>query len=316
MKADPPAPPGEDALTRIASLRDYAGSRDGLVRRFLAELAGDDRIVDALVLIRLGGGRMLYYHLDGDLLHCDETEETDQRPFGGDDLFTGGLPGAIRPDGDEILAFPVTGKGALLGALFVGIPTGARDHSLYPHLKSFASFLAIALDNVALLDEIRMESRIDHLTGIYNYRFAMEALQGEVDRARRYGRRFSIIMIDVDRFKEFNDRYGHLKGNDALREIAQLFRRSVRSVDTAAKYGGDEFLLIVPDTGREGAEKLARRLLGEIHTLCTAAGPGGVSASMGIAGCPEDGEEARTLIEHADRALYRAKAKGGRAVVA
>lgn len=319
MTPDAKTPPGEEALARIASLREYGGSRGELLRRFLSDVYEEKLIVDAHVLLRKGEGMTHHYYLDGPTLHRDELDEVDQRPFGadidsnGNDLFTGGLPDSIYVEGDDLFAFPIRCGEHLAGALFLGLPAGIRDHSLYPRMQEFASFLGVALDNISMLNEIRLESRIDHLTEIYNFRFAMEELQREIDRARRFGQSFSILMIDLDHFKEFNDRYGHLAGNDALREIAQLFRRSVRSVDTAAKYGGDEFILILPNTDRGGAAKLGVRLLEEMRRI-----PLGrdfhVSASIGVATFPDDADQLRELIESADKALYRAKGEGGSTV--
>jgi diguanylate cyclase (GGDEF)-like protein len=307
----------EESLARIASLRECGGSRDDLIRRFLADAAGEAGIADVQLLLRGEEGKAHHYFLERGVLHRREVDEVDQRPFGrerrGAETFTGGIPDTIRVAGDDIVSLPVRCGDALAGAIFLGLPAGRRDHALYPRMKDFAAFLGVALDNLRVLEEVRRESHVDHLTGIHNYRYAMEVLQREIDRARRFGQSFSILMIDLDRFKEFNDRHGHLAGNDALREIAQLFRRSVRSVDTAAKYGGDEFILILPNTDREGAAQLARRLLEEMSRIP----PGrehGVSASIGVATCPDDAAQLRDLIECADRALYRAKEEGGGAV--
>ncbi|RNC68027.1 MAG: diguanylate cyclase, partial [Desulfuromonadales bacterium] len=159
------------------------------------------------------------------------------------------------------------------------------------------------------------EAFTDPLTGLFNPRQFWLSLDHELARARRYRRPCSLAMIDIDLFKQYNDRHGHLQGDQVLTEAAAVFRSSIRTSDIAARYGGEEFMVIMPETGRDLAllagEKL-RRAVAEYPFPHRGTQPGGaLTVSIGIATFPEDGASSRELVDAADRALYRAK-EGGR----
>ncbi|WP_298273104.1 diguanylate cyclase [Geobacter sp.] len=159
------------------------------------------------------------------------------------------------------------------------------------------------------------EAFTDPLTGLFNLRQFWLSLDHELARSRRYRRPCSLVMIDIDHFKQYNDRHGHLKGDEVLREAASVFRGSVRTSDIAARYGGEEFMVIMPETDRGLAliagEKL-RRAVAEYPFPLQESQPGGrLTVSIGIATFPEDAADSRGLVDAADRALYRAK-EGGR----
>ncbi len=150
----------------------------------------------------------------------------------------------------------------------------------------------------------------DPLTGLPNRRQADEMLVRLVAAARRTGRPLAIALVDLDHFKAVNDRFGHAAGDVALRETGTAIRAFVRSSDHVARFGGEEFLLLLPDTSRTDAvavaEKLRRRIAGlEVDEL-----DGGVTASLGVAAFPQDGDSPDELIKAADAALYRAKENG------
>jgi diguanylate cyclase (GGDEF)-like protein len=178
-------------------------------------------------------------------------------------------------------------------------------------LSLLANQTAIAIENAKLYRRAEQLAITDDLTQVYNYRFLKMALRREVKRAARFSQRFSILMVDVDNLKKYNDRNGHLRGSEVLRQVAQVLTREARSIDLVAKYGGDEFVVILPQTTREGACVLAERV--KVSTESTAfplAEPGLITVSLGVATYPENGITAGELLESADIALYAAKQSG------
>lgn len=178
-------------------------------------------------------------------------------------------------------------------------------------LTLLAAWAAMALENLRLAQNVEKLAVTDDLTQVYNYRFLKSALRREIKRAGRYHQDLSLLMMDVDNLKTYNDRHGHLRGSYLLREMAGLFATHVRSWDLVAKYGGDEFTVILPQTNAAGAASAAERLRGavESHAFPLAA-PGQITVSIGTASFPEDGQTTSALIESADRALYMAKQNG------
>jgi two-component system cell cycle response regulator len=173
---------------------------------------------------------------------------------------------------------------------------------------------------VTQADNLRLEAlaRTDPLTQLLNRRALLTQLATEVERTRRYNAPLSILMIDVDEFKDVNDTHGHLAGDQVLVEVALLLARTARSVDSVARYGGDEFVIAVPETGEAGAIAFAERLRDKIQSHPFDIGKGEplqLTVSIGVADFPEAKvETAEDLLDCADRALYRAKA-GGRNLV-
>ncbi|MGH7729892.1 MAG: diguanylate cyclase [Candidatus Eiseniibacteriota bacterium] len=187
-------------------------------------------------------------------------------------------------------------------------PFGAEDVRL---LTLLGAWTAMALENLRLAHNVEKLAVTDDLTQVYNYRFLKSALRREIKRAGRYHQDLSLLMLDVDNLKSYNDRHGHLRGSFLLREMAGLFSAHVRSWDLVAKYGGDEFTVILPQTDVAGARTVAERLRSAVeeHTFPLAT-QGQITVSIGIAGFPVDGQTTSALIETADRALYLAKQRG------
>jgi diguanylate cyclase (GGDEF)-like protein len=154
---------------------------------------------------------------------------------------------------------------------------------------------------------------VDYLTGLPNFRSLSDGFENEIKRATRYGRLLSLILFDLDGFKEINDRLGHLAGNAALKHVASLVRGFVRGTDVAGRYGGDEFMILLPETPKHIAEGLAggiRALISETPLLWQEAGLQRLTVSMGMASFPRDARTADSLMAEADSALYRAKRAG------
>ncbi len=178
-------------------------------------------------------------------------------------------------------------------------------------LTLLAAWTAMALENLRLAQNVEKLAVTDDLTQVYNYRFLKSALRREIKRAGRYHQSLALLMIDVDNLKTYNDRHGHLRGSFLLREMAGLFTAHVRSWDLVAKYGGDEFTVILPQTDLAGARTAAERLRSAVegHTFPLAC-PGEITISIGISTFPADGTTTSMLLEIADRALYLAKQSG------
>jgi len=174
-----------------------------------------------------------------------------------------------------------------------------------------AAWTAQAFDGAKLAESLEKLAVTDDLTQVYNYRFLKTALRREIKRAGRYSQELAIVMIDVDNLKGYNDRNGHLRGSYLLKETAGLLASKVRSFDLVAKYGGDEFTLILPQTGREGAMVVAERVRQTVaeHTFPLAPA-GSITISSGVAVFPHDATDSIGLIQASDRALYLAKKRG------
>jgi diguanylate cyclase (GGDEF)-like protein len=153
-------------------------------------------------------------------------------------------------------------------------------------------------------EKVQLLAVTDPLTGLGNYRRLFEALDTEVKRTKRTGRPFAILLLDVDQLKKINDRYGHLTGSQSLCRIADVLRVFCRAIDTAARYGGDEFAVILPETTAAGARLVASRIRSR---LATDSLQPQVSASIGVAVYPQDGETMEALLRTADCELYGMK---------
>ncbi len=181
--------------------------------------------------------------------------------------------------------------------------------------QALVEMLRLKNEELEKLNEALKEQSIrDGLTGLYNHRFFHEALDREIFRCSRYGHSFSLIFADVDSFKSYNDTHGHQKGDTVLRDIAQLMTHRVRKSDIVVRYGGEEFIVLLPEANREMARQIAEALR---ETIADYPFPGRetqpqgkVTASFGVSTFPEDGDDATTLIRRADQAMYQGKKNG------
>jgi diguanylate cyclase (GGDEF)-like protein len=214
--------------------------------------------------------------------------------------------------GTETICFAMHAGGVPIGVLGV-TDTAALLAVERRAMGAAAGLVAIALRNVQLFSETREHSVRDRLTGCFNREHCLETLDAELRRARRSRRPLAILMFDVDDFKTINDELGHLKGDEILRAVGAQLARLLRSTDVSCRYGGDEFLIILPDTHLPGAEHVAETLRREIATLAIA-GAGTrvlpVNVSVGLAAAAPAELDVAGFIKRTDEALYRAKRAG------
>ena len=176
---------------------------------------------------------------------------------------------------------------------------------------SVAEGMALALANLRLREIMRNQAIRDSLTGLYNRRYLEETLEREVHRGNRLGTCIGIIMMDLDHFKPYNDSYGHTAGDEVLRAAGHLIQNQVRGEDIACRYGGEEFLLIMPGASLEVVQHRAETIVREVkqlHLQNHAFHP--ITISAGVAIFPDNGATADLVLQSADQALYRAKAAG------
>lgn len=201
-------------------------------------------------------------------------------------------------------------------ALYDRLGSDEFDDSDLVMLRTFAAQAAVAVDNVRIHREAQRLSRTDPLTGLWNYRQLQETLHREIERANRFRRRLTVLALDLDRFKEINDTYGHLAGDAVLKEFARRIRGEIREIDGAFRNGGEEFVVLLPETDVSGgavvAERLGAVVRGEPIEVDVAGKPVRipVTVSIGVAVYPDHGESGQQVLDAADEALYAAKASG------
>ena len=218
----------------------------------------------------------------------------------------------------SVVALPLSCRGRRVGVL-LGLDrtassreprlTAATLRALYVLLEP----ASVALNNAVQLERAEALSVTDDLTQLYNSRFLNSVLRREAKRASRSGRPLSLVFVDLDGFKAVNDTYGHLFGSRALVEAAAVMKGSARETDIVARFGGDEFALVLPDTGREGACAVAERVRERIAAHPFLAGDGldvRLTASVGVATLPDVAASADELVRAADQAMYQVKETG------
>ena len=211
-------------------------------------------------------------------------------------------------------AFPVVAAERLVGLLGLGGKPLAR---LTPETQAFLRQVAnqsyIVMQNSLLFERVRDLSIKDGITGLFNHRYLMELVQQEFDRAGRYHEMFSLLMLDIDHFKKVNDDHGHPAGDAVLRELGTLLPAGLRTVDVVGRYGGEEFVIILPRTPHEEAMQTAERVRAQIgaHVFRVEDKSLQITLSVGVASWPAPGiDSAAAIIREADKALYRAKNAG------
>ena len=192
----------------------------------------------------------------------------------------------------------------------VGITVAALDYlgNIHDEIKSPT---VISENKISQIAEIAVKDGLTHLFDVSAFR---TKLKTEIKRYRRYGSEVSVLMIDVDDFKMFNDTHGHPEGDRVLAEISSLIEKTTRDLDICARYGGEEFAVILPQTGLKAALLIARRIRRRIEQKYKKTS--GITVSIGCAMCPQDGKSADSLVKRADKALYYSKANGKNQVTA
>jgi diguanylate cyclase (GGDEF)-like protein len=218
----------------------------------------------------------------------------------------------------SVMAFPLSCRGRRVGAI-IGLDrrASAREPRLAPSIVRAVRVLlepaSVALDNALLLKRAEALSVTDDLTNLYNSRYMKQVLRRETKRASRSGRPLSLLFIDLDGFKAINDTHGHLFGSRALVEAAAVIRGSARETDIVARFGGDEFAIILPDTGGEGAFAVGARVRDKIAAHTFLCGDGlaiRLTASVGVGTLPDVAASADELVQAADKAMYAVKDSG------
>lgn len=227
----------------------------------------------------------------------------------------------VQPGQGSFLSIPVVTKNKTLGVInFSRHRVDAFSSQEIHMLKAISGQLAIALDNARLYAKTKELSAIDELTQVYNRRYFQNILEMEFKRAKRFNRSLSLLMIDVDHFKRFNDTCGHVEGDHLLTNMAMAFKDNLREVDTIARYGGEEFAVVLPNTTASDAYQVGDKICKLIRELSLQWIPAGrrrrITVSIGVASFPEDAKSSDALIDHADIALYQAKGAGRNRVVA
>jgi diguanylate cyclase (GGDEF)-like protein len=211
--------------------------------------------------------------------------------------------------------FPLKGKLGITGVLNVAFRRphifSKEEINLISHLADQA---AVAIENSRLYEETKQLATTDHLTKIWNRRYFDSYLRTELIKSRRLNKQLSVLMIDIDNFKSFNDTYGHSSGDKILLTTANIIVDSCRNIDVVGRYGGDEFAVILLETSNSNAEKVSKRILAALNNNSFLAPDGTripVTASIGIASYTPDCKDAEELLSLADSAMYKAKSAGG-----
>jgi len=215
-----------------------------------------------------------------------------------------------------VLIVPVRSSEKLLGVFRLAHEPGQQDlnEDELPALTVLAGYVAIALENERHFQRIHALSITDDCTGLYNARHLNVMLEAEVYRSARFGHEFSLVFMDLDYFKRVNDEHGHLIGSRLLGKVGELIRAHLRLIDSAFRYGGDEFVLLLPQTSKRNALVVIKRLREALNSQVFFAEEGAcvkTAASYGVACFPADASNAQGLLLKADRAMYKVKNSGG-----
>ncbi|PYX26701.1 MAG: diguanylate cyclase, partial [Acidobacteria bacterium] len=237
------------------------------------------------------------------------------------------VEGKLRTESKPV-SIPLVANGEAIGVLSIQDDSrlpGAAPYSDSEELSrrhelayTIAEHIALTVSNLDMRAALEVQATRDPLTGLYNRRYMQEFLEREIHRARRRSRPLSLMLVDVDHFKRYNDTFGHASGDEALRFVAETLLLNVRAEDLAVRYGGEEFVVILPECSLQQAALRAEEIrmrLKELYVARPGELPGPVAASIGVAAFPVTTDQVDLLIKCADEALYQAKHEGRDRVV-
>ncbi len=220
----------------------------------------------------------------------------------------------VPPSEGSYYCGPLIAGGVIIGAVRVEGPKGLWTQERESLLESYLSGAATALSNLRLLESTKEQANVDELTGLYNRRFLEEYARKLIAMARRKEQPLGVIMMDLDRFKEFNDVYGHETGDRILRHFARTATRAIRETNLSARYGGEEFLVMLPETGQQSCMFVAERIRQAVERMTIPSGTEKplpqVTVSLGVAIYPDHGQNLEDILQAADKALYESKRAG------
>jgi diguanylate cyclase (GGDEF)-like protein len=215
------------------------------------------------------------------------------------------------PEAGSRMCIPLVAFGQALGVLVLDSErAGAFHPGEVQSLESVADICATAIQNAHYVDRVKQLAYLDGLTGIFNRRFFELRISEEVERARRFGTGLAVIMIDIDQFKRLNDEFGHLLGDEVLRQVSSMFHQQLRKIDVVCRYGGEEFAILLSQTNQQLALGVTEKLRRLVETWQFPGVPRAVTISAGVASYPDHGSTRDELVRSADTGLYAAKQAG------
>jgi diguanylate cyclase (GGDEF)-like protein len=228
-----------------------------------------------------------------------------------EDALAAGADGGLCRESQSRMCIPLVSFGQTMGALVLDSdrPQAFKAEELQP-LESAADICATAIQNAHYVDRVKQLAYLDGLTGIFNRRFFEIRILEELDRARRFGAGMAVIMVDIDQFKRLNDDFGHLLGDEVLRQVSSIFHQQLRKIDVVCRFGGEEFAILLSQTTSQHAHGVAEKLRRLVETWQFPGVPQPVTISAGTATYPEHGTTRDELVKAADAALYAAKLAG------
>src|SRR5271166_437995 len=227
-----------------------------------------------------------------------------------DPRFSSRLDEMTRLQTRSVICVPLRSKHRVLGVIqLVNADVGLSEQELF-FLQALCDYAAISIENARAVEKIQELTITDDCTGLFNARHLYKTLETEVYRSSRCGYEFTVLFIDLDHFKQVNDTHGHLVGSKLLAEIGYLIKAQLRLIDYAFRYGGDEFVVLLPQTGKDSALVVAKRLRDSLRTSMFCKDEGlnlNVRASMGVATYPHDAKTPHDIIRQADEMMYLVK---------